>query len=386
MKAFRIITILIIPLLLLCIMQRADAQGLRSTAYGDVNSNGKVGTDDVVLVLRYCIGLTPFYFEQFIRGDVNCDGRINTQDANLILRYSAGMLNEMPYGVPTGEYRSEFSFVNYSFPGNDERVSYKRSRELNGIILSRYPLLSVSVQINDVSRGKTEIFETVYFDANSYVLRYSTNESMNSLNDKVRFSQLSAGKKELIIICSSTNVTNEIVYSSTFSVGYTMDEIAPYCYNLSGELSSGTAYKILSLLNSLDLNYSKGAAVIAEGTKHLGEPYELRDCSSFVRYVAYEALGLDLPRQSVEQAVYCEENGLLIPSENKQPGDLIFMRKTYCDCGRYHEIHHVAIYIGTYGGNDYLLESTSRHDSVVMRRVWGLSDGSWTIDSIARIA
>ena len=103
MKAFRIITILIIPLLLLCIMQRADAQGLRSTAYGDVNSNGKVGTDDVVLVLRYCIGLTPFYFEQFMSGDVNCDGMVDVSDVNAIINYILKLYPGDPFVFDAGD-------------------------------------------------------------------------------------------------------------------------------------------------------------------------------------------------------------------------------------------------------------------------------------------
>ena len=62
----------------------------KSTLRGDVNGDGIVNSDDVVCILRYCVG----YEVEGIRienGDVNHDGVVNTDDAVQILRNLVGL-------------------------------------------------------------------------------------------------------------------------------------------------------------------------------------------------------------------------------------------------------------------------------------------------------
>ena len=62
----------------------------KSTLVGDVNGDGIVNSDDVVCILRYCVG----YEVEGIRienGDVNHDGVVNTDDAVQILRNLVGL-------------------------------------------------------------------------------------------------------------------------------------------------------------------------------------------------------------------------------------------------------------------------------------------------------
>ncbi|MDR6884993.1 stalk domain-containing protein [Bacillus sp. 3255] len=89
----------------------------------------------------------------------------------------------------------------------------------------------------------------------------------------------------------------------------------------------------------------KADELIALGVKFLGTPYEFGasssqtatfDCSSFVRYLFKEALSIDLPRVSYEQAEVGKDVGL----DELRKGDLLFFTARGLDIG------HVGIYAG----------------------------------------
>lgn len=121
------------------------------------------------------------------------------------------------------------------------------------------------------------------------------------------------------------------------------------------------------------------AAALLIGEKYLGTPYvfgarygqtQTFDCSSFVKTV-YNALGIDLPRVSRNQAL----EGTYVKRSNLQAGDLVFF--TTEDSGG--RIGHVGIYAGngqmlhTYGegGVKYSTIETGWWDNhyVTARRV-----------------
>ena len=69
-------------------------------------------------------------------------------------------------------------------------------------------------------------------------------------------------------------------------------------------------------------------------------------------------------------------NDMLISKEQLRPGDLIFWRKNTCSCGRYKEIHRVAIYIGI----GKIIETSSSRGCVVINDLWGEgSGGKWQV-------
>jgi hypothetical protein len=58
---------------------------------GDVNSDGKVNTQDRMILTRY-LAKWSGYSEEDINmaaADVNCDGKVNTQDRMILTRYLA---------------------------------------------------------------------------------------------------------------------------------------------------------------------------------------------------------------------------------------------------------------------------------------------------------
>lgn len=352
--------------------------------YGDTNLDGDVNTYDVTEMLKYCAGMESFYFMQFLNGDLNCDSVINTSDVGILLRYIAGMIDDIPCSPEEENESDDFLFVNSTFPQDGDRLPFGFSYNINGTILSRHPLVKVSVRIDDTETGETEVFESVGLDAAEGVMRYNTERAINAIDGYVRFAKLSVGAKHLELICSNAVTEGVIVYECTFTMGYTLDEISPYCYDLSGNQNLTVAKRIQRMLNSIDFIEDKGAKIVNAGTADLGETYATMNCAQFARKAVYDGIGITLPEVSVDQAVFCMSEGYMIDYQDIRPGDLFFMSRTYCTCGRYHEIHHVSIYLGNYKGNDYVLESTSSLGGVVMRRLWGLTSG-WEIDSVARV-
>ena len=127
---------------------------------------------------------------------------------------------------------------------------------------------------------------------------------------------------------------------------------------------------------------TKGAAIVEAAVTRLGHPYskakrgsgDYVDCS-YLAWWAYDQAGVSIPSTSVMQAKFCYENGYVIGQSELQPGDLVFWSKTTCHCGRWHEIHHVAIYIG----DNKIIEASSSRGRVILNELWGLGNGKWQI-------
>lgn len=67
------------------------------------------------------------------------------------------------------------------------------------------------------------------------------------------------------------------------------------------------------------------------------------------------------------QAKWCIEHVKAVGRSELQPGDLIFWQNLKCPgCGRWHEVHHVGIYIG----DGKAIEASSSRGRVVVRDLW----------------
>lgn len=128
-----------------------------------------------------------------------------------------------------------------------------------------------------------------------------------------------------------------------------------------------------------------GGDVVRYALTRLGDPYSQAkrgvgnyvDCSYLVRW-AHNQAGITSYKAATaaEQARYCVNNDMLVSRDQLRPGDVIFWRKNGCNCGRYKEIHHVAIYIG----DGMIIEASSSRGCVVINELWGEgSGGRWTV-------
>ncbi|MCD8375013.1 MAG: dockerin type I repeat-containing protein [Oscillospiraceae bacterium] len=61
---------------------------------GDVNEDGKINSDDAILILQYIVSLKSESDLTLQAGDVNNDGKVNSDDAVLILQYVVGLVDE----------------------------------------------------------------------------------------------------------------------------------------------------------------------------------------------------------------------------------------------------------------------------------------------------
>lgn len=64
--------------------------------YGDVDGNGKVTSNDAVLVLRAAAKFQTLTADQKTAADVDGTGKVNSNDAVLILRKAAKMISKFP--------------------------------------------------------------------------------------------------------------------------------------------------------------------------------------------------------------------------------------------------------------------------------------------------
>lgn len=350
-----------------------------TVVYGDTNLDGSVSIADLSLLMRYCNRLTNLQATQILNSDVNCDKKVNTADVSLMLRYITGMVKTLPV---VSEQNRKVVFNNYTLPKAGVRLTLNKPYSLNAEISSEVPITSVNMKITDVESGKVEINEFVLFSVGVY--NYTLKNSSHSLDKLIKFSTLSAGEKLLEFSCSTKLDAKIMVYTSRFTMGFTFAELYGNVFDRGDKVSAETTNKILNLLNSYDTGTNTGEKIVGYGINNLGKRYSELDCSGFVRTTYSNAIGLTLPRISADQAKYCADNDMMIDYSELQPGDLVFMRRTDCGCDRYHDIHHVAIYLGEVDGVKYLIESTSSIYGVVIREMWGLSGGKWQIDCCAR--
>ena len=149
-----------------------------------------------------------------------------------------------------------------------------------------------------------------------------------------------------------------------------------------------TAQEVENIRSSLPNDI--GGDVVRQALTRIGDPYSQAkrgtgryvDCSYLVRW-AYNQAGVTSYKAATaaEQARYCVNYAMLISKDQLRSGDVIFWRKNTCSCGRYKEIHHVAIYIG----NGKIIEASSSRGCVVINDLWGEdSGGKWQVLYYAR--
>jgi len=94
-----IITLIILPLFVFGFLNIPVAHAL---LYGDVNDDGFVNIQDVVLVMQHTLDFEKLADYQKLHADVNNDGIINIFDLSLIMQKTLGLVEGFP-GLPQSE-------------------------------------------------------------------------------------------------------------------------------------------------------------------------------------------------------------------------------------------------------------------------------------------
>ena len=206
-------------------------------------------------------------------------------------------------------------------------------------------------------------------------------DSDNSLTDN----------KNLLLLLCFMMMSNSSGDDTGMSSSMMMSMLMSLGGDSSAESNSLSQYALTNNLSALTnvssgtQSQAMGSAITQYAMTRLGDPYSKSkrgsgnyvDCSYLSKW-AYQQAGVDIPSTAAAQAKYCSENGYSISKDQLQPGDLVFWTKTGCHCGRWNEIHHVAIY----AGNNKIVEAKTSTHGVVVDDLW--EGGQWKIAMYAR--
>lgn len=247
-------------------------------------------------------------------------------------------------------------------------------------------------EVATVTEEKKQILKNLYYEMNTVSASVETVEETDPDDE-------AAEPVEKTIV--HVNLTSEDYRDAAERYGFTEEQNSM----LEELMAPGNHYLFVSLIGidcyggltaqeleeiKSNLPSGTGGDIVRAALTRIGDPYskELRgsgsyvDCSYLVRW-AYNQTGVTSYKAATaaEQVRYCVNNDMIISKERLKPGDAIFWRKNSCDCGRYKEIHHVAIYIG----NGKIIEASSSRGCVVINDLWGEDGGSkWQVLYYAR--
>ena len=239
-------------------------------------------------------------------------------------------------------------------------------------------------EVLTVTPEKQRVLESTFLDMNTVNIctEVETNTTA-TIVDGEEVEETTTTLNILIDIQSMTYLEGAELYAFNEDQMEMLEELmSPQYYSFFAELidvdiyGGLTASDFASLVNDLPTG-TKGGAIAQAAVSKVGTPYSVMDCSDLSQY-AYAQAGVSIPGTSVTQAQYCYNNGYTIAAAALQPGDLIFWSKTVCRCGRWNEVHHVAVYIG----NGRIVDANSSKGRVVLRDLW--NSANWQIVMYAR--
>lgn len=115
-KALKIVITSMLPVL---IILNLLCSPVAAVIHGDLNCDGRVDVQDVVLAMRHSLDLEVLDDLQSFLADVNSDGKVNVQDVSQIMQKSLGLIegfSDLPSSEP--ELIKEFVAGEGISPGN----------------------------------------------------------------------------------------------------------------------------------------------------------------------------------------------------------------------------------------------------------------------------
>jgi len=251
------------------------------------------------------------------------------------------------------------------------------------------------MEVATLTEDKKKMIRDLFYGMNSVAVNPVTKlETITVKDDEGNETEETVEKTYLYVNMSSEDYADAAKrYAFTDQQMSLLNELmSPENYPLFAQLTGVDYYggltseDLKNIISNLPAG-TKGAEIVKAALTRLGDPYSMAkrgsgnyvDCSYLAKW-AYIQAGVSIPSTSVSQAKYCYDNGYAVGQSELQPGDLIFWSKTSCHCGRWHEIHHVGIYIG----NKKVIEASSSKGRVVIRELWGLNGGTWQVYMFAR--
>ena len=352
-------------LLLLCVLLV-----LPMTAYaddtqilGDSNGDGKITAADAALILRSIVKLEKLSGAGWYAADANQNGKVDAADAALVLR-SIVKLDRLEGTVAIPPMISNLRWA--SLPTNvlldiGDQVSLAAVYDLNG---AAQPNLVFSCsnptafQFNSLGNGCT-------------VTAVQAGSTIVTVLDPV-------SRCELGITFTVINRETDVLYQQIYA-------------NLRVTNPDAWIGPVFEHISSLNPNSSYYRTLL-EGMKLLGKTYKEYNCTEFID-AAFKNAGVTIlpldgtsfPKgsASTQLSKYKSKDIAYELAPNSytgqfdlsmlSPGSLLFWTD------RSGSGNHIAFYLGTINGVDFLLESASGANGVAIRPNWGNNVSSYTL-------
>lgn len=158
-------------------------QEVEKATKGDVNMDGMIDLQDIILTQQYIVGTNYLNDEQYNRADINNDGMVNILDCQYMQGYLVGRLNSLENigGVEDDKESAWYELYVYDMNGNHfetTKLEVPAGRDVydcvKAYVSERYPFNGLEVQENE--DGSVSVYldmggeETgTYYNVNLYV-------------------------------------------------------------------------------------------------------------------------------------------------------------------------------------------------------------------------
>ena len=251
-----------------------------------------------------------------------------------------------------------------------------------------------NVEVITITQEKVDELKNVFNEMNELSTRTEI-KTEETAADGSKGGEGTITHTKLIIYVKVNSLTYQegaAAYSFTSEQMEIAEEMmSPDYYTLYAELLGVDLYgdtDLTEIISNLPVG-TEGAEVVKVALTKVSSPYVMGakgpnkfDCSGLAYWAINQVdpeLGSKMYTNAAGQAKWCIEHGKAVGRSELQPGDLIFWQNLNCPgCGRWHEIHHVGIYIG----DGKTVEASSSRGRVVVRDLW--SSSSYSLYAFAR--
>ena len=133
-------------------------ESYENCAVGDVNGDGYINSQDVLLIRSALAGHTELFENQRKNGDADADGRLTEKDADVILRYATGEIRKLPYTSDSSAGISENEKMIQHLSENSETTVKIINKWANGDGTYSYQL---NVSLRNLKESRLRGWKTV---------------------------------------------------------------------------------------------------------------------------------------------------------------------------------------------------------------------------------
>ena len=156
-----VVAVLVIGIVVGIIVSQANKmtnESYEKCAVGDVNGDGYINSQDVLLIRSAIAGQSELFENQIKNGDADADGKLTEDDEEIILRYATGEIRKLPYTEGSSSGASENEKMVQSATEDSETTVRILNKWANGDGSYSYQL---NVSLRNLKDSRLRGWETV---------------------------------------------------------------------------------------------------------------------------------------------------------------------------------------------------------------------------------